>query len=77
MLYKHWKRERWECKRWNGILSGVVYDKSRCGLRKAMVEKKFVLSVLLCCFNTATTVNQVITEDYTVWHNSVDSADNI
>ena len=34
----------------------VVYDKSRYGFGKAMVEKKLVLLVLLlCCFNTATT----------------------
>ena len=35
-------------------VSGMVYDKSRCGFRKAMVEQKLVLFVLLlCCFNTA------------------------
>ena len=44
MPCKHWIRERW--KRNSETISGMVYGKSRCGFRKAMVEKKLVLFVL-------------------------------
>ena len=52
---KHNKETQCKCKRQKCDLSGVVYDKSRCGFGKGMVEKKPVLFVLLpCCCITVT-----------------------
>ena len=37
---KRWKCKCWKCKRWKRILSGMVYDKRRCGFGKTIVENE-------------------------------------
>ena len=51
------------------LKTGMVYEKSRCGLGKTMAEKLVLWVLLLCCLIMLQQVmNQAIIEEYRVRH---------